>query len=261
MYGGNSCILQVMSADLPFSAATSDDRRRTALPGVLGLVGLVGLGRVAGHVSLQPSKRVYHSNVCTVAPASLYAAVVKQVKPERGPATALPPVVQDALSGVSDALSVEAVLASRALLAVVARSMAAALEEVTLPQFRILVLLSAHGPLRTGTLAEQAGVHPSTLSRTSDRLVKGRWIRRIANPDSRREVLLELTSKGARLVADVTTRRAQELDAILVRVPTRQRRRVFEGFAAFSSAAGEDTGGDLLLLGLPPMAQASRNSP
>ncbi|HEY5180538.1 MAG TPA: MarR family transcriptional regulator [Dermatophilaceae bacterium] len=186
---------------------------------------------------------------------------MKQVKPARGPATALPPVVQDALSGVSDALSVEAVLASRALLAVVARSMAAALEEVTLPQFRILVLLSAHGPLRTGTLAEQAGVHPSTLSRTSDRLVKGRWVRRIANPDSRREVLLELTSKGARLVADVTTRRAQELDAILVRVPTRQRRRVFEGFAAFSSAAGEDTGGDLLLLGLPPLAQASRNTP
>ena len=205
---------------------------------------------------------MYHYNVCTVAPASLYAAVVKQVKPERGPATALPPAVQDVgTSGVSDALSVEAVLASRALLAVVARSMAAALEEVTLPQFRIFVLLSAHGPLRTGTLAEQAGVHPSTVSRTSDRLVKGRWIRRIANPDSRREVLLELTSKGARLVADVTTRRAQELDAILVRVPTRQRRRVFEGFAAFCSAAGEDTDGDLLLLGLPPMAQASRNSP
>lgn len=34
MYGGNSCILQVMSADLPLSAATSGDRRRAALPGV-----------------------------------------------------------------------------------------------------------------------------------------------------------------------------------------------------------------------------------
>jgi len=205
---------------------------------------------------------VYHRNVCTVAPASLYAATVKQVKPERGPVTALPSAGQDVgTSGVSDALSVEAVLASRTLLAVVARSMAAALEEVTLPQFRILVLLSAHGPLRTGTLAERAGVHPSTLSRTSDRLVKGRWIRRIANCDSRREVLLKLTSKGARSVADVTTRRAQELDAVLVRVPSHQRRRVDEGFAAFSSAAGEDTGGDQLLLGLPPRAQGGRNSP
>jgi len=200
---------------------------------------------------------MYHCNVCTVAPAFLYAAVVKQVKPERGPVTARQSVAEDVgTSGVSDALSVEAVLASRALLAVVARSMAAALEEVTLPKFRILVLLSTHGPLRTGTLAERTGVHPSTLSRTSDRLVKGRWVRRITNPDSRREVLLELTSKGARLVADVTTRRAQELDAILARVPIQQRQRVFEGFAAFSSAAGEDTGGDLLLLGLPPTAQA-----
>jgi len=52
----------------------------------------------------------------------------------------------------------------------------------------------------------------------------------------------------------------QELDAILVRVPIQQRQRVFEGFAAFCSAAGEDTGGDLLLLGLPPTAQASRNA-
>ena len=40
-----------MSADLPFFAATSGDRRRAALPGVLGLVGLVGLGRVAGYAS------------------------------------------------------------------------------------------------------------------------------------------------------------------------------------------------------------------
>jgi len=227
-----------------------------------GRITQVRLCRSAGHASLQPPKRVYHRNVCTVAPASLYAAIVKHVMSESGPVTAQQSVHEDVgMSGVSEALSVEAVLASRALLGVVARSMAAALEEVTLPQFRILVLLSAHGPLRTGTVAERAGVHPSTLSRTSDRLVKGRWIRRITNPDSRREVLLELTSKGVRLVADVTTRRAQELDAILVRVPIRQRQRVFEGFAAFSSAAGEDTGGDLLLLGLPPTAQASRNSP
>src|SRR5665811_734449 len=63
-------------------------RLEAAISRTSAFVGLVGLGRVAGHASLQPSKRVYHSNVCMVAPASLYAAVVKQVKPARGPATA-----------------------------------------------------------------------------------------------------------------------------------------------------------------------------
>ena len=186
---------------------------------------------------------------------------MNRVAPERGPISAGSGGEDRGAGGVSEALNIEAVLASRAMLAVVARSMSAALDEVTLSQFRILVLLSAHGPLRAGTLAERTGVHPSTLSRTSDRLVKGRWVRRSTNPASRREVLLELTSKGRRLVQDVTARRAQELDLILARVPAGQRQRVFEGFAAFSAAAGEDTGGDLLLLGLPYTVETGRNGP
>ena len=57
----------------------------------------------------------------------------------------------------------EAVLtASRLLVAVSARSIAAVDETITLPQFRLLVILHSRGPLKHATLAELMGVTPST---------------------------------------------------------------------------------------------------
>ena len=70
------------------------------------------------------------------------------------------------------------VTASRALLGIIARSMLPALEDVSLPQFRVLVLLSSAGALRMGALAERLGVTVSTFSRTADRLVTGGWATR-----------------------------------------------------------------------------------
>ena len=89
-----------------------------------------------------------------------------------------------------------ALRASRALLAIVARSLAPVLEEVTLPQFRVLVLLETRGPTRVGTLAAQLDVHPSTFSRALDRLEAAGWVTRAANADSRREVLVSITPAG-----------------------------------------------------------------
>jgi len=124
------------------------------------------------------------------------------------------------------------------------------LEEVTLPQFRLLVVLSGRAPMRSGDLAEVAGVHPSTLSRTAERLVKGGWINRVTNPDSRRETLLALTAAGEGLVLEVTRRRAQEISVIMRRLSVAERDAVRQSFAAFSRAAGESAPSDLLFLGL-----------
>ncbi|HEX4700411.1 MAG TPA: MarR family transcriptional regulator [Actinomycetes bacterium] len=139
--------------------------------------------------------------------------------------------------------------ASRALLGVVARSVAGALEQVTLPQFRVLVLLSVDGPLRSGVLAERAGVHPSTFSRTADRLVAGGWVRRVENPHSRREVIVAPTTAGRRLVADVTRRRREEIARILGRLSPGERESVRAGLTAFALGAGEVSVDDLAALG------------
>jgi DNA-binding MarR family transcriptional regulator len=149
-----------------------------------------------------------------------------------------------------DAETVRATLAaSRALMGVMARSMASVLDQITLPQFRVLVLLSASGPLRTGALAERSGVHASTLTRTADRLVRGGWVRRLENPLSRREVLIELTDAGAALVREVTERRAAEIAEVLSRLSADDRARVLAGLETFATAAGEPAAQDLLVLG------------
>lgn len=140
--------------------------------------------------------------------------------------------------------------ASRALLGVVARSVASALEVVTLPQFRVLVLLSSQGPMRTGSLAERLGANPSTFSRSLDRIVAAGWVQRESNPDSRREVIIGLSDDGRRLVEAVTERRRREFRTILSRLSPNEQEAVVRAFDLFNAAAGEPTVEDLLTLGL-----------
>lgn len=146
---------------------------------------------------------------------------------------------------------IEAALSSsRALLGVVARSMAGALEEVTLPQFRVLVVLSRSGPLRSGALAKHVGVHQSTFTRTADRLVAGGWVTRQTSPENRREVIIDLTPSGQELVQDVMRRRRREIRRILRNVSDEERHRIAVGLSAFADAAGEAESEELLTLGL-----------
>lgn len=147
--------------------------------------------------------------------------------------------------------SAEATLrASRALLGVVARSVSAALHEITLPQFRVLVILAGEGPLRSGAIAQRMGSHPSTFSRTVDRLVAGGWVARTPSATSGRERIIGLTAAGASLVAEVTERRRREIAEILVRLAPADRARVEEALQLFADAAGEPSATDLLTLGL-----------
>ena len=140
--------------------------------------------------------------------------------------------------------------ASRALLGIVARSVADALESVTLPQFRVLVVLAGSGGMRMGALAARVGAVPSTFSRTIDRMVDGGWVERRESPESRREILVELSDQGRRLVELVTDRRRRQVAAVLTTLTPAEQERVIEGLELFSGAAGEPTPEDLLILGL-----------
>jgi len=134
----------------------------------------------------------------------------------------------------------EAVLgASRGLLGVVARSLAPALESVTVPQFRLIVLVDTLGPTRAGDLAERLAVGPSTLTRNVDRLVAGGWVERRTAEDSRRGVVVAATDRGRALVAEVTDRRRRELEEIVARVPEAERASVAAGMASLRRAMGE----------------------
>jgi DNA-binding MarR family transcriptional regulator len=140
--------------------------------------------------------------------------------------------------------------ASRALLGVAVQSLAPVLEQVSLPQFRVLVLLSESGSMRSGLLAEHLGVHPSTLTRMADRLVAAGWIERQEAPASRREVHLALSGTGAELVSEVTHRRREALAEILDPLPKASRQQILTGLELFAEAAGEPAGGPVTALGI-----------
>lgn len=153
---------------------------------------------------------------------------------------------QDAVSAAISAT----VTSSRALLGIVAQSMSAALEELSLVQFRLLVVLDTAGPLRMGDLAERIGVHPSTLSRTVDRLEAGEWITREVSPESRRVVIVTVSPKGHGVVADVTSTRRRAIAAVLRELAPADREAVRIGMTLFADAAGEPSAPEMLTLGL-----------
>jgi DNA-binding MarR family transcriptional regulator len=123
--------------------------------------------------------------------------------------------------------------------AVSARSLAAAEERVTLPQFRLLVVLASHGETKQVALAESLAVNPSTAMRMVDRLVATGLVSRSVNPSSRREVLLSVTEAGRQIVDEVTGLRRREISAIVARMPARVRNGLVEALGAFAEAAGE----------------------
>jgi DNA-binding MarR family transcriptional regulator len=141
---------------------------------------------------------------------------------------------------VSDEEVVDAVLrASRVLVAVAAESLAATDHDVTLPQYRALVVLASRGPQRPSELAEALSVHPSTVTRLCDRLVAKRLVHRAGSPDNRREVTIRLTPRGRRLVDEVTARRRAAITSIAAQVPARERAATVRALHALGEAAGE----------------------
>jgi len=135
---------------------------------------------------------------------------------------------------------VQAVMgASRALVAVAARSLAGVAADVTLPQYRVLVELAAHGPQRAADLASALAVERSTMTRMCDRLVRKHLVQRRRTSADRRVVRMSLTRAGRELVEEVIRRRRVDIERIVRRLPATDRVVIVEALLAFSDAAGE----------------------
>ena len=137
----------------------------------------------------------------------------------------------DDLDAVADAV----LASSRALVAVSARSIAGA-KGVTLPQYRMLVVLES-GSSNLTELAHHLDVAPSTAMRMVDRLATAGLVAREVRPENRRETLLSLTATGRRTVRIVTARRRRDLRAVVAQVPADQRADLARAMTAFADAA------------------------
>lgn len=129
--------------------------------------------------------------------------------------------------------------ASRVLVAIAARSLADAPDDVTLPQFRLLVVLSGEGPMRIVDAAAILDVNPSTATRLCDRLERKGLVSRQRLSADRRAVQLAVTDSGRALVAEVMNHRRAEIGRILSGMTSDQHQQVAEGLRIFCDAAGE----------------------
>ena len=142
---------------------------------------------------------------------------------------------QDSVDAVTDAI----LTASRLLIAISARSIAASDETLTIPQFRTLVILSTRGPVNLATLAGLLGVQPSTTGRMVERLVGAGLVDRRPHPDSRRELVADLTNRGRDVVAEVTAARHRVLAEIVTTIPEPERHGLVRALTSFTTAGGE----------------------
>jgi DNA-binding MarR family transcriptional regulator len=135
---------------------------------------------------------------------------------------------------------VDAVMAaSRALIAVAARSLAAVDDDVTLPQYRALVAMAERGTQRPVDLATAMAVSPSTATRMCDRLVAKNLVVRDRLGADRREVRVGLSRRGRQLVDEVMRRRRAELAVLLAELPVEKQESVADVLRAFADVAGE----------------------
>jgi DNA-binding MarR family transcriptional regulator len=127
----------------------------------------------------------------------------------------------------------------RVLVGVTARTLAHLDVDVTLSQYRTLLVLASHGPIRTVDLAAALQVHPSTATRACDRLVgKGLVVRHHGEAD-RRVAWLRLTDAGKDLVGAVTRQRTAEISQLVRAARVTGREPAVDTLRALVSVSGE----------------------
>ncbi len=110
-------------------------------------------------------------------------------------------------------------LVSRAMVGLAGRSLSGLPAEVTLPQFRAMVVLASRGPQRVLDISQELGVNPSTGTRMCERLAGKGLLARERDDDDRRQLRVSLTETGRKVVDEVTRRRREELRRIVDTLP------------------------------------------
>jgi DNA-binding MarR family transcriptional regulator len=116
-----------------------------------------------------------------------------------------------------------------------ARILERALDDMTLPQFRVLSLI-ASSPERASRVAEKAAVSRPSLTGLLDGLEQRDWVRRVHVDGDRRGVSLEVTAAGMAALLAAEHAAAEHMSTILDEVPDHERQAVLTGLAALGNA-------------------------
>jgi DNA-binding MarR family transcriptional regulator len=121
----------------------------------------------------------------------------------------------DELSGTGAGQVAALELLTRALVGITLQSLEVLDAEVSLPQFRLLLILSGLGRVPSSRLASELKMTPSSVTRLADKLAAAGLLARGTDPRSRSIVTVEATSAGLELVTRVVGRRHELIAAVL----------------------------------------------
>lgn len=86
-------------------------------------------------------------------------------------------------------------------------------------QYIILRRISAGGVTTMSQVAQFLGVKPQTVTHMADALERNGWLKRSRSTSDRRAILLEVTSKGSRMVGRIRSSFQLRLEQVLESVP------------------------------------------
>jgi long-chain acyl-CoA synthetase len=124
-------------------------------------------------------------------------------------------------------------------LAITARLLERALDDMSLPQFRILLLVAV-APERANRLASQAAISRPSLTGVLDGLVSRGWVRRREVDGDRRGVSLEVTPPGRRALLRAQRAVATRVDELLEHLEPHRREAALDGLSALGDAVDLD---------------------
>lgn len=113
---------------------------------------------------------------------------------------------------------------------------------VSLPQFRLLLVLSELGPMPSARAAERLGTAPSSVTRLADHLEAAGYLVRRRERPNRSVVRLTPTASGTEIVERVVHRRATELDRLLAVLPANDQTRLAQLVTRLCDGADAERG-------------------
>jgi DNA-binding MarR family transcriptional regulator len=109
----------------------------------------------------------------------------------------------------------------------------------TLTQNSVLGVLVTDGPQRMSVLAEREGVRLPTMTNVISRLERAGYVRREADPDDRRVVMVSATAQARRDVARVRKAREEFLRERLARLSARDQESIARALPALERLLGQ----------------------
>jgi len=138
-----------------------------------------------------------------------------------------------------DGLVDDVAFISRALFGVSIRSVTAVSPEITLLQYRTLIVLASRGPQRLSALRTELGTQAPAVTRLCNRLVERGLVERHRAGPGAREVEISITPSGAALISEVLEARRLELARIVAKIPPESRHLVRRALEMLGDAIGE----------------------